>query len=206
MRYDVNANRMMLTRTRKRLAVARRGHTLMKHKLEELMHLFQAEVDGVLQIREELNARLHALYASFVPAKSLIDPEVLAGIFSTSVLRTQINVKTEHLLNLKVPVFSCTIEGEHPPYGLLDTCADLDTTVYNLKETLPRLFELAQKERRLMLLIRELETTRRRVNALEFVLIPQIEEQARYIQMKLDEMERSNTSRLMRIKSIIRKE
>ena len=121
-------------------------------------------------------------------------------------LKTHLAVSSEHVLNLKMPAFDVTVEAETPPYGLLETTADLDSSVQRLQAALPLLFRLAQGQRRIELLHREIETTRRRVNALEYVLIPQIEEQAQLIQMKLDEMERANISRLMRIKSIIRKE
>jgi V/A-type H+-transporting ATPase subunit D len=206
MLYGVSANRMTLTRTRKRLGMARRGHTLMKHKLEELMRLFQDEVDHVLRMREDVATGLQEVYTLFLLGQSRLRYDSAAGVRCFPLLHTHLTVSSEHVLNLTMPVFSATVEVEQPPYGLLDTTADLDGSVQRLQAVLPLLLRLAQGQRRIELLKKEIETTHRRVNALEYVLIPQLEEQAQRIQMKLDEMDRANISRLMRIKSIIRKE
>ncbi len=206
MLYGVSANRMTLTKTRKRLAMARRGHTLMKHKLEELMRLFQDEVDHVLETQEAVEAQLRDVYTLFLLGKHRLRFEPASGARCMPLLQTHLAVSTEHVLNLKMPVLDATAKIEAPPYGLLETTADLDDSVRRLQTALPLLLRLAQGQQRLTMLHREIETTRRRVNALEYVLIPQIEETEQLIQMKLDEMERSNISRLMRIKSIIRKE
>lgn len=206
MLYGISANRMTLTKTRKRLAMARRGHTLMKHKLEELMRLFQDEVDRVLALQDEVDAELQAIYTRFLLGRSRLRAESATSVACTPILKTHLTMTVEHVLNLKIPVLDATVEVDAPPYGLLETTADLDDSVRRLQHTLPRLLRLAQGRRRIALLHREIGNTRRRVNALEYVLLPRIEQQVQLIQMKLDEMERSNISRLMRIKSIIRKE
>ena len=105
-----------------------------------------------------------------------------------------------------MPVVAGTVVMEAPPYGLLETSAERDRSTLRLQEAIPLLLRLAQVQRRIELLLHEIEVTRRRVNALEYVLVPQLAFDARFIQMKLDEMERGNVSRLMRIKAIIRKE
>ncbi len=201
----MNANRMTLTRTRKRLAMARRGHLLMKHKLEELIHLFQMEVARYGDALQDVEARLQETYAAYLMGKGMPRAGGLLAAPGPR-LRTTVHPGTEHLLNLEVPAVSADVAVEQPPYGLLDTSADLDRSVVLLHELIPLLLGLAQRQRRIELLVREIETTRRRVAALEYVLVPRLVQEARLIQMKLDEMERANVSRLMRIKAVIRKE
>lgn len=204
--YGVAANRMTLMRTRRRLQIARRGHSLMKHKLEELIRIFQQEVAHAQGLEDEAEGAMQALYESFAMGSALTDPATLAAYLSVPTFDLEFEASFEQALNLRLPVFSCRIEGEEPPYGLLGTSVDLDESSHRLRETIPLLLQLAQTRRRLTLLIDALETTRRRVNALEYVLIPQLEQDTVRIQMKLDEIERSNVSRLMRIKTVIRNE
>jgi V/A-type H+-transporting ATPase subunit D len=206
MLYTVSANRMTLLKLRKRLAMARRGHTLMKHKLDELMRIFQQEIKLVFDLRQEVESRLREIYMRFVLGTGLLREEAIHGILSTPLAEVAVELSQGRLLNLKVPVIEARVEMEVPPFGLLETTADLDEYMQRLKQAIPQMLKLAAAQRRLELLVREIEVTRRRVNALEYVLIPQIEQQVRFIQMKLDETERADISRLMRIKSIIRGE
>jgi V/A-type H+-transporting ATPase subunit D len=197
---------MTLLKLRKRLAMARRGHTLMKHKLDELMRIFQQEIKLVFDLRQEVESRLREIYMRFVLGTGLLREEAIHGILSTPLAEVAVELSQGRLLNLKVPVIEARVEMEVPPFGLLETTADLDECMQRLKQAIPQMLKLAAAQRRLELLVREIEVTRRRVNALEYVLIPQIEQQVRFIQMKLDETERADISRLMRIKSIIRGE
>jgi V/A-type H+-transporting ATPase subunit D len=206
MLYTVSANRMTLLKLRKRLAMARRGHTLMKHKLDELMRIFQQEIKLVFELRQEVESRLREIYMRFVLGAGLLREEAIHGILSAPLAEAAVELSPGRLLNLKVPVVTAKVEMEEPPYGLLETTADLDECMQRLQQVIPQMLKLAAAQRRLELLVREIEVTRRRVNALEYVLIPQIEQQVRFIQMKLDETERADISRLMRIKSIIRGE
>ena len=206
MTHGVAANRMTLMRTRRRLQIARRGHTLMKHKLEELIRIFQLEVAHAHGLEDEAAHTMHGVYESFAMGSAQAEPSALAAILSAPTFDVRLEVTHEAALNLRLPVISCRIEGEEPPYGLPGTNADLDESTRKLRASIPLLLRLAQTRRRLTLLIDALESTRRRVNALEYVLVPQLEQEASLIQMKLDEIERSNVSRLMRIKSIVRKE
>ena len=203
--YGVAANRMTLMRTRKRMATARRGHALMKHKLEELMRIFQREIENARGLEETVRGRLQEVYVRYVPGSAQMETAALSSLLAAPVFRVSLAVGTEPVLNLRLPLLECSTDLEAPPYGLFDTNDDLDAAVHRLRKSFPLLIRLAQTHRRLSLLAAEIETTRRRVNALEYVLIPRLEDQAGAIQMKLDEMERSNVSRLMRIKSVIRK-
>ncbi len=204
--YGIAANRMTLMRTRRRLQIARRGHTLMKHKLEELIRIFQAEVANAHGLEEEAARTLREVYESYAMGSAQTDPPTLAAILAAPTFEVNLYVRHEAVLNLRLPVISCNIEGEGVPYGFIGTSTDLDQSVRKLRESIPLLLRLAQTRRRLTLLIEALESTRRRVNALEHELIPQLEQQTSFIRMKLDEIERSNVSRLMRIKSVIKKD
>ncbi|RMD96476.1 MAG: V-type ATP synthase subunit D [Calditrichaeota bacterium] len=202
--YGVHANRMTLMLLRKRLAMARRGHVLMKHKLDELMQIFRNEMDRLIKLRQEVEDQLQNLYTAFVFGRGLLRGESIQTVFASPRIRVEVKTRTTPLLNLRVPELQTTVSMEQPPYGLAETSADLDDAVQQFRETLPRLLELAEKQRRLEMVIREIKITRRRVNALEYVLIPRLEEQVHYIKIKLDEVERADITRLMRIKSIIR--
>ena len=206
MLFGVSANRMTLLNLRKRLSVARRGHTLMKHKYDELMHIFQEEIKAAFQLRRETDIQVKTVYNHSTIAKSMMDKTAISNLSAMPIIGIQLNETRENVLNLKVPAISANVMMDSPPYDLNWTNSDLDTSVKELAEVIPRLFQLAAIQKKLQLIAQEIEVTRRRVNALEYVLIPQLEEQIRYIQMKLDEAERSNNSRLMRIKSIIRGE
>jgi len=203
---NVNANRMTLLKLRKRLAMARRGHNLMKHKLDELIQIFQKEIRTVMEIRKEADELLNQVYRQFLLGKGLLREEALYNILAAPLIHLEIEQEQTYLLNFKVPVLRESMEISLPPYGLLETNSDMDESLQSFRQAIPLLLKLAENQRRMELVIREIETTRRRVNALEYILIPQIESQVRFIQNKLEEVERADTSRLMRIKSIIRGE
>jgi len=204
MLFGVSANRMTLLKLRKRLAMARRGHTLMKHKYDELMHIFQREIQSVLELRQTTETHLREIYDHFTLGTAILGEEATANLLSIPVLQAETTFSTTNLLNLTVPIISATAHFPSPPYALFSTNSDFDRSVSGLQQVVPRLFKLAESQQRLLLLVGEIQRTRRRVNALEYVLIPQLETQIKYIQMKLDEMERGNISRLMRIKAVIR--
>ncbi len=204
--YGITANRMTLMKLRKRLNMASRGHTLLKHKLDELMQIFQDEISNILDLRKKLDDKLEQVYSSFAFAKGLMLDEAYESVSVVPPVRTEINVSKENLLNIKTLVIKSQVNLDFPPYGLYGTNADLDDCVIQIKEIIPMMFNLAEMQKRIELLIHEIEITRRRVNALEHILIPQIGEQVRFIKIKLDELERADITRLMRIKSIIRAE
>jgi len=204
MLFGVSANRMTLLKLRKRLAMARHGHTLMKHKYDELMHIFQREIHSAMDLREVTESLLRETYDHFTLGSAVLGEEATAALLALPAIEIQLTATTENLLNITVPVMSATVKSAIPPVSLYQTNADIDTCIRNLSQGVPRLFKLAESQQRLVLLVREIKRTRRRVNALEYVLIPQLETQIKFIQMKLDEMERGNISRLMRIKAVIR--
>ncbi|MHB8893676.1 MAG: V-type ATP synthase subunit D [Candidatus Geothermincolia bacterium] len=202
-RLNVNPNRMELLKLRRRLAVARRGHHLLKEKLEELMKPFLAMVRGTIELRAEVEEELMRSYDLFTLARSSMAPNELEQALSHPDAEASVEVSRRPVVSVMAPEFHLDMKGDSDCYGLAATPAVLDAALYHFKEVLPRLLDLAGQENIVRMLALEIEKTRRRVNALEFVLIPQLEDSVRYITMKLDEFERSNLTRLMKIKQMV---
>jgi V/A-type H+/Na+-transporting ATPase subunit D len=203
----VSANRMVLARLRKRLGTARRGHSLMKRKLEELIHRFREAAQAVGRHRSEVDARLPEAYATFLMGHDQLPRAEPPPAFpSVPPIRVAVRRSPRRVLNLKTSQSHVDAAVALPPYSLAGTNADIDESVLRLRALLPAMINLADRIQELTLIRGEIVRTRRRVNALEYVLIPQIEQDIKAVQMKLDEMERSNLSRLMRIKTVVRRQ
>ncbi|MCS7274349.1 MAG: V-type ATP synthase subunit D [Candidatus Bipolaricaulota bacterium] len=200
----VNATRMELLKQKKRLAMAKRGHKLLKQKRDELMHRFLELVEETRGLRERVEEKLARGFRSFLLAraemsKEFMEEALMTGASSNGALR----LRTESVMSVWVPRFDYSDRRDIYAYGFAATSAELDTALTIFQEVLPEMIKLAEIEKSLELLAEEIETTRRRVNALERVLIPQIDENIKRISMALDEMERSSRASLMRIKEII---
>ena len=204
MRLAVNPTRMELLRLRKRLALAKRGHKLLKDKQDELMKRFMGLVTQIKELRLSVEEELEQAFKRFLVARSVGGGEVVETAVSLPTRKTNVEVRKQQVMNLVVPVFELKSEGKVASYGLATTPAELDTALMAMERALGRMVELASKEKALELIGDEIEKTRRRVNALEYVLIPNLQETIRYISMKLSEMERGNLTRLMRVKEIVR--
>ncbi|MGD9140383.1 MAG: V-type ATP synthase subunit D [bacterium] len=204
MRLAVNATRMELLRLRKRLSLARRGHKLLKDKQDELMKRFMGLVGQIKELRMSVEEELEQSFKRFLVARSVGGGEVVETAVSLPTRKTNVEVGQQRVMNLIVPVFELKSEGKVASYGLASTPAELDTALMAMEKALGRMVELASKEKALELIGDEIARTRRRVNALEYILIPNLEETIRYVSMKLSEMERGNLTRLMRVKEIVR--
>lgn len=204
MRLATNPTRMELLRLRKRLSLARRGHKLLKDKQDELMKRFMGLVHQIKDLRLSVEEELEQAWRRFLVARSMGGSQVVENAVSVPTRKTTVEVGREQVMNLVVPVFSLKTEGKLAAYGLAATPAELDTSLVAMEKVLGRMVELASKEKALELIGDEIERTRRRVNALEYILIPNLEETIRYISMKLAEMERGNLTRLMRVKEMVR--
>ena len=204
MRLATNPTRMELLRLRKRLRLAKRGHKLLKDKQDELMKRFMCLVHQIKDLRLSVEEELESAWRRFLVARSMGGSRIVETAVSAPTRKTSVDVGREQVMNLVVPVFSLKTEGKLACYGLAATPAELDTSLVAMEKVLGRMVELASKEKALELIGGEIERTRRRVNALEYVLIPNLQETIRYISMKLSEMERGNITRLMRVKEIIR--
>lgn len=202
-RLNVNPNRMELLKLRRRLAIALRGYKLLKEKFDELMKPFLAMVEDTRGLRERVELDISEAHRLFALAHSETSAREIEEALSVPKASVDVSVTKINLVSVAVPAFELRAEGEFDCYGLASTPALLDDALGRFKELLPRMVELAQAENTLNLLAREIEKTRRRVNALEYVLIPQLEETIRFITMKLDEFERANLTRLMKIKEMV---
>ncbi len=206
-RLNVNPTRMELLSLKDQLETARRGHKLLKDKRDELMRVFLNLVDKTRDLRTKVEENLSEAFASFLMGKAAMSEEALESAIMFSEKELEVDFKKSTIMGVPVAEFNTDpdqMEGEMYPYGFADTAGDLDNFMQIMTEILPDLVQLAEVEKSLMLLAEEIENTRRRVNALEYVLIPRQEETIRYITMKLDERERSNLTRLMKIKDMIR--
>ncbi|MGB9866312.1 MAG: V-type ATP synthase subunit D [Bacillota bacterium] len=204
MEIRVNATRQELTRLKKRLRMARRGHKLLKDKRDELMRVFLDLIRKNKELRESVEARLQCAYASFLAARSTMDPQVLHEALMSTSARFELKVGRRTIMNADVPVFEVAQTGSVWSYGFAETSAELDAALGEFNAIMPDLIKLAEVERAVEVLANEIEKTRRRVNALEYVLIPELENTVNGIEMRLAEIERSNVSRLMKIKDIVR--
>ncbi len=201
---EVHPTRMELLRLKKRTALAKRGHKLLKDKQDELMRQLMILIKGIKELRQEVERELQRTVSRFLFARASMDPEAVEEAFLLPKKTVILEVSRKNVMNVKAPVFEEKIEGEILSYGFATTTGELDTALLALDRVLEKVFELAEKEKTLQLLADEIERTRRRVNALEYVLIPELEETVKYITMKLSEMERADLARLMRIKEIVR--
>ncbi len=203
MKLNVNPTRMELLRLKKRLVMARRGHKLLKDKQDELMRRFLGFIEDIRDLRKEVEEGLTNAFSRFLFVSATLNPQDLEEALAVPGKKLKIEVHSETIMNLKAPVFTPTVEGDVICYGFNNTSGELDMSLFAVEKVLEKLILLAQKEKWMDLLANEIVKTRRRVNALEYVLIPNIEETIRSIEMKLSEMERSNFSRLMKVKEIV---
>ena len=206
----VNPTRMELTRLKARLRTAQRGHKLLRDKRDELMKQFMEAVREDRALRERVEQALARAYDSFAAAGALMSPEMLEQALLCPRRSVSLEVTTENAMSVEVPRYAFRIEGgdgaDLYPYGFAQTSGELDDAVRGLNDILPDMLRLAEAEKKTQLLADEIERTRRRVNALEYVKIPQMQQSIRYITMKLDENERANTIRLMKVKDMILQE
>lgn len=206
-RLNVNPTRMVLTNLKKQLKVAVRGHKLMKDKRDELMKRFLELARENKVLREEVEAQLVEVYASFSIASAVMTPEMMEEALMYPKQSVKLSVGTRNIMSVNVPEFGFESEagtdGNVFPYGFANTSGELDTAIEKLSEIFPKMLKLAAMEKEAGMLSDEIEKTRRRVNALEYVKIPQYQETIRYIKMKLDEDERGNQTRLMKVKDMM---
>lgn len=206
-RLNVNPTRMVLTSLKKRLKVAVKGHKMLKDKRDELMKRFLELARENKTLREQVEANIGDIYSNFVIASAIMSSEVLEEALMYPKQGVSIEVGRKNVMSVDVPVFDFKTTTDDTaniyPYGFANTSAELDNAIENLSNIFPELLKLAAVEKEVQLLAAEIEKTRRRVNALEYVMIPQFQETIKYIQMKLDENERGNQTRLMKVKDMM---
>lgn len=199
----VNPNRMELMKLRKRRTVAQRGHKLLKDKLDELMKEFLARIGHTRALRRSVEIELAGAYGMIAIARAEAGRANLAQALSAGEPAELVDIAERNVMSVRIPEFSLMELGRPGSYSLATTPAVLDAALGSLADVAPRLIELAEREKAIELLAAEIERTRRRVNALEHVLIPQLSDAIRDITMKLEEAERGNLTRLMKVKDMI---
>jgi len=201
MRLAVNPNRMELMRLRRRLVLAERGHKLLKDKLEEIMRRFLEIMKHLYDLQEKVSTKLEKIFLSFAFVRTQKTKKELENLIPEGKLILE--TKEERIFNLSIPRFEVK-ELKISDYDFLNTESELDIGMKKVKELLGDLMEMARLWKAVELLSHEIETTRRRVNALEHTLIPNIKETIKYISGRLEELERSYQVQLMRVKEIVR--
>lgn len=203
----VNPTRMELTRLKKKLTSARRGHKLLKDKRDELMRQFLDMVRENKELRERVEVGILAANKNFVLARAVMPDEVLNVALMAPRQEIYLETGTRNVMSVEIPVFEYHTKTPDPhdiyPYGFAFTSSDLDYAVKSLQDILPDMLRLAEVEKSCQLMAAEIEKTRRRVNALEHIMIPELQENIKYIVMKLDENERSTQVRLMKVKDMM---
>ena len=199
--------RMELTRLKKKLVTAVRGHKLLKDKRDELMRQFLDLAKENMELRKAVEKGIRKANANFVTAKASMPEEALHTALMAPKQEVYLEAERKNVMSVEIPVFEYRIRTADPndiySYGFAFTSVDLDDAVRSLADVLPQMLELAEKEKACQLLAAEIEKTRRRVNALEHVMIPETQESIRYITMKLDENERSSQIRLLKVKDMM---
>jgi V/A-type H+-transporting ATPase subunit D len=205
----VNPTRMELSRLKKRLKIAMRGHKLLKDKRDEMIRRFVDFVRRNQALRRSVEEELAAALRDFLMARAALGTEVLEEAVLWPARQLQLRVGRKNIMSVDVPVFEVVDEEGSEvsyPYGFMTTSAELDAAIAALNRAALRMIELAQMEKACNMLADEIEKTRRRVNALEYVMIPDMTDTIRAITMKLDENERGNLTRLMKVKEMLAEE
>ena len=203
----ITPTRMMLKQLKGRLKTARRGHKLMKDKRDELMRRFMDIVRLNKQLRERVESGLTASFASLQVASAIMSPEMLEQALLYPRQNVELGVTFKNIMSVNVPEYSFHTKNNDPseiyPYGFAQTSGELDDALEQMAKVFEDMLELAQVEKTMQLLAEEIERTRRRVNALEYVMIPELEENIRYITMKLEENENATKVRLLKVKEMV---
>ena len=206
----INPTRMELTRLKGRLKTAQRGHKLLKDKRDELMKQFMDVIRENRSLRRRVEEGLMRAHGSFTVAAALMSPEMLEQSLLYPKQSVELDMTFQNIMSVDVPKYEFRTSSQDPgeiyPYGFAQTSGELDDAVDAMSQVFQDMLKLAEIEKTSQLLAEEIEKTRRRVNALEYVKIPEMQENIKYITMKLDENERANTIRLMKVKDMLLKE
>ena len=198
---------MVLNQLKGRLKTARRGHKLLKDKRDELMRQFMDVVKENKVLRDRVETGLTGAFASLQVASAIMSPEMLEQALLYPRQSVELDMKFKNIMSVNVPVYSFTTKNNDPseiyPYGFAQTSGELDDALEKMAKVFEDMLKLAQVEKTMQLLAEEIEKTRRRVNALEYVMIPDLEKNIKYISMKLEENENSTKVRLLKVKEMV---
>ena len=206
----ITPTRMVLKQLKGRLKTARRGHKLLKDKRDELMRQFMDVVKLNKELRTKVEEWLTGAFASLQVASAIMSPEMLEQALLYPRQSVELGLKYKNIMSVNVPLYSFRTKNNDPseiyPYGFAQTSGELDDALDKMARVFQDMLELAQVEKTMQLLAEEIEKTRRRVNALEYVMIPELEENIKYIAMKLEENENSTKVRLLKVKEMVLQE
>ena len=203
----ITPTRMVLNQLKGRLKTARRGHKLLKDKRDELMRQFMDVVRRNKELRIRVEKGLTDAFASQQVASSIMSPEMMEQALLYPRQSVELEMKFKNIMSVNVPLYSFTTKSSDPaeiyPYGFAQTSGELDDALDKLARVFQDMLELAEVEKTMQLLAEEIEKTRRRVNALEYVMIPELEGNIKYISMKLEENENATKVRLLKVKEMV---
>lgn len=202
-RLNVNPTRMELKKLKARLSTAVRGHKLLKDKSDEMIRRFTILLRETKALREEVEADLSSVLKQFAIARSVTPSFEAETAFAMPSVEVNAECETDSIMGVDVPKVRIASEkrANGLPYAYSEITGEADYSVQKASDLLPKMVELAQTEKAVRMLAEEIERNKRRVNALEYVMIPQLEETIKYIKDKLDENERAAVVRLMKVKS-----
>ncbi|MBR0087147.1 MAG: V-type ATP synthase subunit D [Lachnospiraceae bacterium] len=207
---QVNPTRMELQKQKKKLSTAVRGHKLLKDKRDELMRQFMEMVRENMEVRQQVEEGIKAANVNFVIAQAGMSEAILEEALMSPKQEVMLKTSTRNVMSVDIPVYEYKTktadDNDIYSYGFAYTSGDMDAAVKSLADVLPAMLKLAELEKSCQLMASEIEKTRRRVNALEHVIIPETEANIKYITMKLDENERSTQIRLMKVKDMMLEE
>lgn len=203
----ITPTRMVLNQQKARLKTASRGHKLLKDKRDELMRQFMDIVRKNRELRIRVEDGLTDAFSALTVASAVMSPDMLEQAILYPRQTVQLDMKLKNVMSVNIPVFDFETKtadmGDIFPYGFAQTSGELDDALTALSRVFEDMLELAQVEKQMQLMAEEIEKTRRRVNALEYVMIPQCEENIKYITMKLEENDRSSKVRMMKVKEMV---
>jgi V/A-type H+-transporting ATPase subunit D len=203
----ISPTRMELTRLKTRLKTAKRGHKLLKDKRDELMRQFLDIVRRNRELRTRVDEGLSNANRALAVASAIMSPELLEQSLLYPKQSVELDMTFNNIMSVYVPVYKYTTKNtdasEIFPYGFAQTSGELDDALAAMADVFSDMLELAQVEKTMQLLAGEIEKTRRRVNALEYVMIPEMQNNIKYISMKLEENDRSTKVRLMKVKDMV---
>ncbi|MFH1314867.1 MAG: V-type ATP synthase subunit D [Candidatus Uhrbacteria bacterium] len=202
----VNPTRQELLKLKVKLKTSERGYKLLKDKRDGLMKQFMEIIREAKDLRENVEEQLSIGFRSYLFASAKTPPDLLKSAFLLPSMKTVLQADVKNVMSVNVPVFEYKEEGDFLSYGFSFTASELDTALKSFSETLKDMVRLAEVEHSAKLLAEEIEKTRRRVNALEYVFIPKMKETIKYIQAKLGEQERGTIITLMKVKDMLIKQ
>lgn len=208
-KLNVNPTRMEMSNLKRRLATSTRGHKLLKDKQDELMRQFIELIRKNKALREDVERELSESFQDFLLASAMMSPAFMEQAVSYPSQKVEVDIRQQNVMSVLIPKMEfkrSSGENQYLPYGFAQTSAELDDALEKLQKVLDRMLELAQLEKTAQLMAGEIEKTRRRVNALEYRTIPDLQETIKWIRMKLDENDRATITRLMKVKQLIAQE